>query len=53
MSAEDLRKMHAELSGRKNVGKEKFILAAAIKWREGLGVGEIARQLLSAPLHGE
>ncbi len=46
MSTEDLRKMHAELSGRKEVSKEALILAAAIKWREGLGVSEIARQLL-------
>ena len=52
VSTEDLRKMHAELSGRKNAGREKFILAAAIKWREGPGVGEVAGHLLSAPLHG-
>ena len=29
-----LRKMHAEMSGRKNMGTEAHILAAAIKWRE-------------------
>ena len=46
VSTDDLRKMHAELSGRKEVSKEALILAAAIKWREGLGVSEIARQLL-------
>ena len=46
VSTEDLRKMHAELTGRKNVDKEKSILAATIKWREDLGVSEIARQLL-------
>ena len=40
-----LQKMHADMSGRKNVGKEVLILKAAIKWREGLGVSEIARQL--------
>ena len=41
-----LREMHAEMSGRKDVRKEALIIAAAIKWREGLGVSEIARQLL-------
>ena len=46
VSTEDLRKMHAELTGRKNVGKEIHILAAAIKWREGLGVSDIARQIM-------
>ncbi len=34
------------MSGRKDVGKEAHILAAAIKCREGLGVSEIARQLM-------
>ena len=29
-----LQKMHADMSGRKNVGKEVLILKAAIKWRE-------------------
>jgi hypothetical protein len=46
-----LRKMHAELSGRREVRKECLIIAAAIKWREGFSVSEIARQLLSAPIH--
>ena len=46
VSTEDLRKMHAELTGRKNVGKEIHVLAAAIKWREELGVSEIARQIM-------
>ena len=46
VSTEDLRKMHAELTGRKNVGKKTHILAAAIKWREELGVSEIARQIM-------
>ena len=53
VSTEDLRKMYAELSGRKEVGKEALILAAAIKWRAGFSVTVIARQILSAPLHGE
>ena len=44
--AEDLQKMHAELSGRKEASKEALILAAAIKWREGLGVSEVAEQML-------
>ena len=39
------------MSGRKDVRKESLIIAAAIKWREGLNVSEIARQLLSAPLY--
>ena len=51
VTTEDLRKMHAGLSGRKEVRKEALIIAAAIKWREGLGVSEMARQLLSAPFH--
>ena len=46
-----LLKMHKKLSGRKDVHKEALIVAAAIKRREGLRVSEIARQLLSAPLH--
>ena len=46
-----LRKMHKEMSGRKDVRKESLIIATAIKWREGLSVSEIARQLLSAPLY--
>ena len=41
-----LRKMYKELSGRKDVSKEVHILAAAIKWREGLGVSEISRQIM-------
>ena len=41
-----LRKMHKEMSGRKDVRKESLIIATAIKWREGLSVSEIARQLL-------
>ena len=41
-----LRAMHKELSGRKNVGKEVHILAAAIKWREGFNISEIARQMM-------
>ena len=46
VDTEDLRKIHAELTGRKNVCKEIHILAAAIKWREDLGVSEIARQIM-------
>lgn len=40
-----LERMHAKLSGRKAVPKEALIIAAAIKWREGLSVSEIAMQL--------
>ena len=41
-----LREMHAEMSGRKDVRKESLIVAAATRWREGLGVSEIARRPL-------
>lgn len=40
-----LWRIHTGMSGRRDVGKEVLILKAAIKWKEGLGVGEIARQL--------
>lgn len=40
-----LQKMHTDMSGRKDVGKEVLILKVTIKWRAGLGVSEIARQL--------
>ena len=46
VDTKDLQRMHKELSGRKEVRKEALIVAAAIKWREGLNVSEIARQLL-------
>ena len=47
-----LLEMHKKLSGRKDVRKESLIIAVAIKRREGLGVSDMARQLLSAPLYG-
>ena len=46
-----LRTMHKELSGRKDVGKEIHILAAAIKWREGFGVSGNGKANDTAPLH--
>ena len=46
VDTKDLQRMHKELSGRKEVRKEALIVAAAIKWREGLNVSEIARQIL-------
>ena len=46
VDTKDLQRMHEEMSGRKEVSKEALIIAAAIKRREGLGVSEIARQLL-------
>ena len=46
VDTKDLQRMHEELSGRREVSKEALIIAAAIKRREGLGVSEIARQLL-------
>ena len=42
---EVLQRMHADKSSRKDVGKGVLILKATIKWREGLGVSEISRQL--------
>ena len=46
VSTEELEMMHDAMSGHKTVGKEAFIIGAAIKWRKGYNVSEAARQLL-------
>ena len=46
-----LRKMHAEMSGRKDVGKEVHILAAAIKWRD-LASARYPDSCCPPPFHG-
>lgn len=44
-TTEDLRRMHAGLSGRREIHREALVIATATKWGEGLIVSEIAGRL--------
>ena len=45
MSDEELDRIQAEMSGRRNIPKESLIISTVKKRRKRLGIGEIARQM--------